>query len=55
MTENKLKMSLTICCILYTAVVLNLFDLVAYPRPIKKRTGALCMESQNNMLNAQTI
>ena len=33
-------------------VVLNLFDLVAYPRPIKKRTGALCMESQNiNMLN----
>ena len=32
-------------------VVLNLFDLVAYPRPIKKRTGALCMGSQNNMLN----
>ena len=38
-----------------TAVVLNLFDLLAYPRPIKKRTGALCMGSQNNMLNAQTI
>ena len=32
-------------------VVLNLFDLVAYPRPIKKQTGALCMGSQNNMLN----
>ena len=32
-------------------VVLDLFDLVAYLRPIKKQTGALCMGRQNNMLN----
>ena len=35
----------------HESVVLNLFDLLAYPRPIKKREGALCMGSQNNMLN----
>ena len=35
----------------FRAVALDLFDLVAYPRPIQKRTGALCMGSLNNMLN----